>query len=29
MRCLKVKVTGGGSIRLCDPKVTSPDPRAC
>jgi len=29
MRCLSVKVTGGGSIRLCDPKVAAPDPRAC
>jgi type IV fimbrial biogenesis protein FimT len=29
MRCLTVRVTGGGSIRLCDRKVSAPDPRAC
>lgn len=32
MRCLRILVTGGGSVRMCDPQlpVTSPpDPRAC
>ena len=29
MRCLRVLVTGGGSIRMCDPKAAAPDPRAC
>lgn len=31
MRCLRVVVTGGGSIRMCDPTpgVVAPDPRAC
>lgn len=31
MRCLRVVVTGGGSIRMCDPTPTivAPDPRVC
>ena len=31
MRCLRVVVTGGGSIRMCDPTptVVAPDPRVC
>jgi type IV fimbrial biogenesis protein FimT len=32
MRCLRVLVSGGGSVRMCDPAVaatTPPDPRAC
>jgi len=31
LRCLRVVVTGGGSIRMCDPTptVVAPDPRAC
>jgi type IV fimbrial biogenesis protein FimT len=32
MRCLRILVTGGGSIRMCDPNVpvaVPPDPRAC
>jgi type IV fimbrial biogenesis protein FimT len=31
MRCLRVVVTPGGSIRMCDPTPTivAPDPRAC
>jgi type IV fimbrial biogenesis protein FimT len=31
VRCLRVVVTGGGSIRMCDPTpgITAPDPRAC
>jgi type IV fimbrial biogenesis protein FimT len=32
MRCLRILVTGGGSVRMCDPAVpalTPPDPRAC
>lgn len=33
MRCLRVVVTGGGSVRMCDPKfdplATPPDARAC
>jgi type IV fimbrial biogenesis protein FimT len=29
MRCLRVVVTGGGSLRMCDPVVTLPDARAC
>jgi type IV fimbrial biogenesis protein FimT len=32
MRCLRILVTGGGSLRMCDPAVpamTPPDPRAC
>ena len=31
MRCLRVTISGGGSLRLCDPTPTLPanDPRAC
>jgi type IV fimbrial biogenesis protein FimT len=29
MRCLRVVVSGGGSLRMCDPIVAAPDPRAC
>jgi type IV fimbrial biogenesis protein FimT len=31
MRCLRIVVTPGGSIRMCDPTPTivAPDPRAC
>ena len=33
MRCLRIVVTGGGSIKMCDPKLdpaaTPPDLRAC
>jgi type IV fimbrial biogenesis protein FimT len=31
MRCLRVLVSGGGSIRMCDPTpgIAAPDPRAC
>jgi len=31
MRCLRVVVTGGGSIRMCDPTpgIVAPDTRAC
>ncbi|MGQ0512368.1 MAG: GspH/FimT family pseudopilin [Betaproteobacteria bacterium] len=30
MRCLRVQVTTGGAIKLCDPKVTAAtDPRRC
>ncbi len=31
MRCLRVMVTGGGSIRMCDPTpgIVAPDTRAC
>lgn len=30
MRCLRVQVTTGGAIKLCDPKVTATtDPRRC
>jgi type IV fimbrial biogenesis protein FimT len=33
MRCLRIVVTGGGSIKMCDPKLDPaaipPDPRAC
>jgi len=33
MRCLRLVVTGGGSIKMCDPKLDPaaipPDPRAC
>jgi type IV fimbrial biogenesis protein FimT len=31
MRCLRVVVTAGGSIRMCDPTpgIAAPDPRAC
>ncbi len=31
MRCLRVTISGGGSLRLCDPTSTLPanDPRAC
>lgn len=31
MRCLRVVVSGGGSVRMCDPTpgVVAPDPRAC
>jgi type IV fimbrial biogenesis protein FimT len=31
MRCLRVVVTPGGTIRMCDPTpgITAPDPRVC
>ncbi len=29
MRCLRVAISGGGSLRLCDPIVGASDPRAC
>ena len=31
MRCLRVVITGGGSIRMCDPTpgIVAPDTRAC
>jgi type IV fimbrial biogenesis protein FimT len=29
MRCLRVVVSGGGSLRMCDLNVSLPDPRAC
>ena len=32
MRCLRILVSGGGSIRMCDPNLpvtVPPDPRAC
>jgi type IV fimbrial biogenesis protein FimT len=29
MRCLRVVVSGGGSLRMCDRIVSLPDPRAC
>lgn len=29
MRCLSVMVTSNGQVRMCDPKTTAPDPRAC
>jgi type IV fimbrial biogenesis protein FimT len=31
MRCLRVVVTAGGSVRMCDPTpgIVAPDPRAC
>lgn len=29
MRCLRVTVTVGGQIRMCDPSLASTDPRAC
>ena len=31
MRCLRVVISGGGSLRMCDPTPTLPanDPRAC
>jgi len=31
MRCLRVVVSGGGTVRMCDPTptVVAPDPRAC
>ena len=29
MRCLRVVVTGGGSLKMCDPAVALPDARAC
>lgn len=29
MRCLRVVVTRGGQIRMCDPSRSSPDSRAC
>ena len=29
MRCLRVVVSGGGSLRMCDPIVSLPDPRGC
>lgn len=28
-RNLRILVTGGGSVRLCDPNVSAPDPRRC
>jgi type IV fimbrial biogenesis protein FimT len=29
MRCLRVAISGGGSLRMCDPLVGASDPRAC
>lgn len=31
MRCLRVVITAGGTVRMCDPHpaVVAPDPRAC
>lgn len=29
MRCLRVVITAGGSVRMCDPVLAAPDPRAC
>lgn len=29
MRCLRVTISGGGSLKMCDPIVAAPDPRAC
>ncbi len=29
MRCLRVVITAGGSVRMCDPVLSAPDPRAC
>ena len=29
MRCLRVVISGGGSLKLCDPMVASTDPRHC
>lgn len=29
MRCLRVIVTSGGQVRMCDPKLPSTDPQAC
>src|SRR5882762_2785931 len=29
MRCLRVTISGGGSLRMCDPIVGVTDPRAC
>jgi len=31
IRCLRVVVTGGGSVRMCDPTpgIVAPDPRTC
>ena len=29
MHCLRVDVTAAGQIRMCDPALTSTDPRAC
>jgi len=31
MRCLRIVVSGGGSVRMCDPTptVVAPDPRVC
>ena len=29
MRCLRVAISGGGSLRMCDPIVGVTDPRAC
>lgn len=29
IRCLRVQVSLGGNIRMCDPTTSAPDPRAC
>jgi len=29
MRCLRVVVTGGGSMKMCDPTLASTNPRGC
>jgi type IV fimbrial biogenesis protein FimT len=29
MRCLRVAISGGGSLRMCDPIVGVSDPRSC
>lgn len=29
MRCLEIRITTGGQLRMCDPAAAAPDPRAC
>jgi len=29
VRPLRVTITPGGSIKMCDPAVAAPDPRVC
>jgi type IV fimbrial biogenesis protein FimT len=29
IRCLRVRLTPRGAVRMCDPATSSPDPRAC
>jgi len=29
MRCMRLVISGGGTVKMCDPQATAPDPRSC